>query len=97
MVGRHWRGVGSNPTLAWCCLDGEPRVRVPTPYQLFMEKTLRRKEPKDDKQRIIKRFLFFPRTIQGETRWLEFAQIGQKYTRFQSGHGYWRDVAWVNE
>lgn len=45
--------------------------------------------------RIVKRFLFLPRLIGNEKRWLEIAKIEQKMV---SGDDkwYWKDIKWVN-
>lgn len=45
-------------------------------------------------RRIIVRFLFFPRTIGHETRWLEFAKIKQFY--HQEYFYPWVDEEWVD-
>lgn len=45
-------------------------------------------------KRVIKRFLFFPRTINGLTRWLEFAEIRQFYHEYYVKH--WRDEQWTD-
>jgi hypothetical protein len=42
-------------------------------------------------RRVITRFLLFPKTFSGETRWLEFAQISQMYIC-----GVWEDVKWAD-
>ncbi|APF25252.1 MULTISPECIES: hypothetical protein [Clostridium] len=39
-------------------------------------------------RRIIKTFLIFPKTIGGETRWLEWVYIGQIY------RNRWENVEW---
>ena len=40
-------------------------------------------------------FLFFPKTINGETRWLEYANWMQHFTyHYQNGFS-WDDIAWV--
>lgn len=54
------------------------------------------KRPNSYSERIIIRFLFFPRTIQGETRWLEFARIKQYYWLPEHGPGWWTDKEWMN-
>ena len=43
--------------------------------------------------RFIERFLLFPKTIEKETRWLEYAVIKQVYTNAGSGPG-WFDLNW---
>lgn len=41
-------------------------------------------------KRIINKFLFLPRTIRNETRWLSFEKIEQKYM-----NNSWQDIAWI--
>lgn len=45
--------------------------------------------------RTVWRFLIVPRTIGGQTRWLEFARIRQAYVATFGGGG-WVDVAWAD-
>jgi hypothetical protein len=55
---------------------------------------MRWKENKKDKENEIRYrtiFLFFPKKINGEFRWLEKAEIEQKFI-FQG----WRDWNWLN-
>ncbi len=40
--------------------------------------------------RIRKRFLFFPKTINGETRWLEWAYVQKRYISVDDNYGFWR-------
>ena len=49
---------------------------------------------KDGDTRIITKFLWFPVTIEGETRWLEMANIKQ---RFYLGDSWstWYNKTWV--
>ncbi len=52
-------------------------------------------------ERIVRRFSWFPVNIQGETRWLEFAWIKQKYTFFSGAihvdPGYfWENMSFVD-
>lgn len=44
-------------------------------------------------RRIVRRFLWFPRSFQGETRWLEFANIGQ----WRGSSGTWYSDRWALE
>ena len=44
--------------------------------------------------RVIKRFLLFPRTINGETRWLEWAEIEQENILYMDCD-HWEDVEWI--
>lgn len=51
--------------------------------------------------RIIKKLLIFPKTIGGETRWLEFVKYKQEYrydTEASSGDRcFWFDMRWLGE
>lgn len=54
-------------------------------------------------ERIITRFLLFPRTIDGETRWLEVARIRQEYIAALDVYGNgtngfegWLDSEWID-
>jgi hypothetical protein len=49
---------------------------------------------KFNSKREIRRFLLFPRCINGETRWLEFATICQSWIGIE-GIG-WMDYKWVD-
>lgn len=47
--------------------------------------------------RIKSHFLLFPKTINGETRWLEKATYEQKFIRSENGtFCYWTDTKWIN-
>lgn len=46
--------------------------------------------------RIIRRFLFLPREIRYETRWLEYAEIEQVYESVRAGYNGWADNHWVS-
>jgi hypothetical protein len=52
-------------------------------------------QPKLD-TRIIKRFLFFPKILRGERRWLEWVHIRQRYLSLWKGKGWWMDDNWVD-
>lgn len=60
----------------------------------------RKKEKKDladGETRIVTRFLLFPKEINNQYRWLEFARIRQSYIEydFESGcGGFWVDKEW---
>lgn len=58
------------------------------------------KEYKPGDTRIISRLLLFPRRINNETRWLEYAKVNQIYAyEFQEDLSivyYWQDLNWVN-
>ena len=43
---------------------------------------MRWKEPKPKDTRVKRKFLIIPRTFNGETRWLEFANIKEEYCEF---------------
>ena len=43
--------------------------------------------------RTIEVFLWLPRTVAGETRWLQFAKIRQERDHIQE----WHDMWWVEE
>jgi hypothetical protein len=52
--------------------------------------------------RVVKRFLLFPKEIDGEYRWLEVSRIEQRYERDYISVGLgmgsycrWQDSAWV--
>ena len=48
--------------------------------------------------RVIKRFLWLPRCIKGECRWLERAKISQMWVGgYDRDHSGWEDEAWVDE
>jgi len=49
-----------------------------------------------DEKRVIKRFLFIPRTVDNEKRWLEFAIIEQICV-LNKGKWYWKDIEWINK
>jgi hypothetical protein len=55
---------------------------------------MRWKKPNDGDTRIFRTFLFLPRTLNGETRWLEKARIKQRYWWNFNG---WEDIAFVDE
>lgn len=60
-------------------------------------------QPVEGTVRVINKFLFFPRTIQGETRWLEKTKIKQirKYYQddmrdaYSKSFWYWEDERWM--
>ena len=53
-------------------------------------------KPEIGERQTIRRFLWIPRNIRRETRWLEFAWIEQCYDRNPFGFRKtaWRDVGW---
>lgn len=50
---------------------------------------------------IRKKFLFFPKTIKNETRWLEFAEWKKIFVCYPSNHwenpAYWSAIEWINK
>jgi hypothetical protein len=46
------------------------------------------KTPRPDEIRIVRKFLLWPRSHNGITRWLEFAYIREHYAEH---HGFWRE------
>jgi hypothetical protein len=53
--------------------------------------------PHQTKERTILRFLFIPKCIKGEWRWLEFAYIYQVYTITDSCDMGWINIRWIDE
>ena len=52
----------------------------------------------EGRKRIHYGFLFFPKTIHGETRWLEKAIWSQEgFYGAVSGNKYWLDTNWIDE
>ena len=45
--------------------------------------------------RIVKRFLLFPKVINGVARWMELAKIKQTFTSTWDG-AYWEDTEWMD-
>lgn len=64
----------------------------------YYEQVILKQKYKLNETRVIKKFLFFPLTLDGETRWLEVAKIKQKVKQY-----IWGDVSfsytygWVND
>lgn len=58
---------------------------------------MRWKAPQRYDERITRRFLFLPRCIYHEWRWLEFAIIRQEYVHLGDLTYDWVDMEWVNE
>jgi hypothetical protein len=52
-------------------------------------------KPKDQDYRVITKFLWFPKKIQNEWRWLEHAEIGQRYGSWDLWPG-WDDEEWID-
>ncbi len=52
--------------------------------------------PKNGDTRRIKLFLLFPKTIKGETRWLEVAKYKQSFHYYMDGSD-WEDECWIDE
>jgi len=61
-------------------------------------KWFRKPQPSYEENRTISKFLWFPVTINGETRWLERATFLQCWysPAFRSGNPYWINVRWVD-
>ncbi len=60
------------------------------------------KEYRDGEKRVVKRFLFFPKLIEGEWRWLELVRIEQQFdipddsmARYMVGGGKWYDIRFL--
>lgn len=51
-------------------------------------------KPKLGDTRVILRYLFLPRSINGETRWLELTRIKQVRCSRINGSLYWKDERW---
>ncbi len=43
-------------------------------------------------QRIVKKFIWIPKQIDGEWRWFEFSKIKQSYTPTH----YWKSEKWID-
>ncbi len=59
----------------------------------------KRKKPNNGDTRIKKKFLLFPKCIEGDCRWLEMAKYKQRYRRFVTLnriYDEWIDVEWVD-
>ena len=62
-------------------------------------------KPRLGSSRVVYRFLMLPRTLQGETRWLEYVRIRQYYQNPDnpipgvpmSSASRWVDTAWVSD
>lgn len=52
--------------------------------------------PRDGDKRIISKFLFIPKELNNEFRWLERARIEQVY-HFPFRYGVWSDVRWIDK
>jgi len=57
--------------------------------------------PKLDDERVIRKFLIIPRHLDGEWRWMEFANIKQKFEKVRTGmpdckEGFVWTVGWQN-
>ena len=69
---------------------------------------MRFQKPKHGATRMRTRFLFFHKTINGETRWFEWATWVEKYTLYGDSAeerdqgtfllvGFWEPVRWVDD
>lgn len=57
----------------------------------------KRPVPKDGEERVVTKFLWLPKNLNQEMRWLEKAKWRQRAFHFTNGYGYfyeWRDVSW---
>jgi len=58
--------------------------------------------PKEGDRRTVRKFLLFPRWINGEGRWLETVTIQQEWRVWWSfdysplPHWHWENIAWVD-
>jgi len=58
---------------------------------------MRWEEPKQGEMRIRRKFLFRKRTLNGENRWLEFADIKELFVWDPLLGGEWREVGFADE
>jgi len=54
------------------------------------------KKPKVGDERLLHKFLFFPREINDEIRWLEWVIIEQRYYFGYDFGNHWEDLRWVD-
>ena len=47
-------------------------------------------------RKCVREFLFLPKTLNRETRWLEWAEVQYVYVVGDSGYHYWKAERWVN-
>ena len=50
----------------------------------------------DNDTRTVTKFLWFPKIIHGETRWLEKVTYVERYTLTANCPGWWSSVKWVD-
>ncbi len=53
--------------------------------------------PKENTYRTRKGFLLFPKTLDGETRWLEYTQWIQRFVNWPYYGDLWVDWAWADK
>jgi hypothetical protein len=56
--------------------------------------------PKKNDWRVLETFLWYPRWIRGESRWLEKAKIKQVYTNWDQYSSYgveWKNAEFIND
>lgn len=53
--------------------------------------------PQIDEIRIRTGFLWFPKTLEFQTRWLEVASWEEEYNWVYDGGFYWEPLRWVND
>jgi len=58
---------------------------------------MRWKRPKEGQRRIKSQFLLFPKTIRGETRWLEFASWEEAFFVGMTGYSWWGEMKWIDK
>lgn len=56
-------------------------------------------QPREYHVRIVTRFLFIPKCVDDEWRWLEWASVEQRYSDaiLMDGNYYWRNVRWIDD
>ncbi len=55
-----------------------------------------KQRPEHLEKRTIKTYLWFPKKLQNEWRWLEYVKIEQMYIT-DMHTGYWGSIAWNNK
>jgi len=53
--------------------------------------------PTEGDERVINRFLFFPKLLGEEWRWLEWAEYKQRYAVYEYSSNCWEDKEWINK
>ena len=52
--------------------------------------------PSKGEIRTVRKFLWFPKVIKGECRWLERSVFKQEYFRPSEGFGWWESIEWAD-